>query len=582
MLNHLWQSTLFAVAAGLLTLAFRRNRAQVRYWLWFSASAKFLVPFTLLIALGTHVPRPAAQRIAIPAVSYLVLPALESPIPAPASPAPGRRFPVRALWVCGVAAIVLIRFRGWLHIRAAVRSSIPIDVAAPIAVRSSPGLLEPGVVGLFRPTLLLPAGIADRLTPRQLEAVLAHEMGHVRRRDNLTAAIHMLVEALFWFHPLVWWIGARLVEERERACDEAVLTLGSEPRDYAEAILNVCKLYAESPLACVSGVTGSNLKKRIEAIMTNRALCNLTLAKKAALAAAAAVALAIPITIGVVRAPLRAQSTTPVPKFEVASIKPCASGASGGRGGRSGGSFPAHGNLTMECVTVIDLMKSGWVTWANGHLNSPKSLRIEGGPPWIYSERYTINAKSESDVGMIQMRGPMMIALLEDRLRLKTHRETREIPVYELKVAKGGPKLKAAQAGNCTTLDVDNLPAYGPPDPNRVFCGTVRARSIRPEFLTVEYNVISMAQFGNELPVDRPVIDKTGISGLFDLQLEFELGERTVAETIRSLFSGLDPDNPSDPNIFTALEEQLGLKLTPAKGPGTFLVIDHIEKPSEN
>ena len=91
----------------------------------------------------------------------------------------------------------------------------------------------------------------------------------------------MFVETLFWFHPLVWWIGKRMVEERERACDEGVLSLGSEPRIYAEAILNVCKLYVESPLVCVSGVTGANLKRRIEAIMTNRTGQKLNRAKKA-------------------------------------------------------------------------------------------------------------------------------------------------------------------------------------------------------------------------------------------------------------------------------------------------------------
>src|SRR5207249_5075322 len=127
----------------------------------------------------------------------------------------------------------------------------------------------PGVVGLFRPILLLPASIEERLTMLQLDAVLAHELCHVRRRDNLTSAIHMIVEAIFWFHPLVWWIGARLVEERERACDEAVLSLGSEPHDYAEAILKVCSQYVESPLACTSGVSGSDLKKRIQAILAD-------------------------------------------------------------------------------------------------------------------------------------------------------------------------------------------------------------------------------------------------------------------------------------------------------------------------
>jgi beta-lactamase regulating signal transducer with metallopeptidase domain len=120
---------------------------------------------------------------------------------------------------------------------------------------------EPGVFGIFRPVMLLPAGIVERLTPEQLLAILLHEANHMRRRDNLTAFLHMLVEAVFWFHPRVWWIGARLVDERERACDEEVLRLGSEPHTYAEGILNICKLCVESPSACGSGVTGANLKK---------------------------------------------------------------------------------------------------------------------------------------------------------------------------------------------------------------------------------------------------------------------------------------------------------------------------------
>src|SRR5437867_8414411 len=139
-----------------------------------------------------------------------------------------------------------------------------------IELKISESTLEPGILGIFRPVLLLPTGISNRLSDAQLKAIITHELCHVRRRDNLAATLHMLVEAVFWFHPLVWWIGARLVDERERACDEAVLSLGSEPHEYAQGILNVCKLYVESPLVCVSGVTGSDLKRRIHAILTER------------------------------------------------------------------------------------------------------------------------------------------------------------------------------------------------------------------------------------------------------------------------------------------------------------------------
>ncbi len=308
LMNHLWQSTLFAGLAAALTLAFRAHRAQVRYWLWLSASVKFLLPFVLLTMIGRNVQwTPAAPRITPPSVSRAVTQAVTQmnepfigtterrPQPGPLDWAPLALFGV---WACGFAAIALVRLRAWRRVRAVVRASAPMDLAAGMAVRSAAGLLEPGVVGLIRPILLLPADIMERLSPSQLQAVLAHELCHVRRRDNLTAAIHMLVEAVFWFHPLIWWIGARLVEERERACDEEVLRLGNASQEYAEAILRVCKSYLEAPLQCVTGVTGSDLRKRIIAILSGCVAMELSVAKKIALASAAIVVLATPVLIG--------------------------------------------------------------------------------------------------------------------------------------------------------------------------------------------------------------------------------------------------------------------------------------------
>jgi len=130
--------------------------------------------------------------------------------------------------------------------------------------------------------------------------VLLHEMAHVRRRDNVTGLIHRAVEVLFWFHPLVWWIGARLDDERERACDEDVLSGGIEPKTYAESILRICELYLKSPLPFASGMTASNLKRRIEAIMNDQIAPRLTLARRAVLASAGFVALASPFVAGLV------------------------------------------------------------------------------------------------------------------------------------------------------------------------------------------------------------------------------------------------------------------------------------------
>ena len=161
-----------------------------------------------------------------------------------------------------------------------------LDVAVPrhVAVRVAAGLLEPAVVGIWRPVLLVPAGIEQhcrRTSSRRWWPT---------RRVTSIAVSTLLPQCtcssrpVFWFHPLVWWVGARLVDERERACDEEVLKRGGEPRAVADGILNVCKRYVNARLACVSGVSGLNLKRRIEAIMTNQPREAVTRAKQFVLA----------------------------------------------------------------------------------------------------------------------------------------------------------------------------------------------------------------------------------------------------------------------------------------------------------
>jgi bla regulator protein blaR1 len=574
--NHLWQSTVFAFAAGLLTVAFRKNRAPVRYWLWFSASFKFFVPFSLLMSFGSHLAwAPAAAKIAAPSVSFTMV-QITQPFPGALPLAPSTSgthdwvlIAILGVWACGFSGVTLIRFRGWLRIRAARRASTPIDIPASIEVRSSPGLLEPGVVGLLRPILLLPAGIAERLTPPQLEAVLAHELCHVQRRDNLFASIHMIAESAFWFHPLVWWIGTRLVEERERACDEQVLSLGNEPHVYAEGILNVCKLYVESPLVCVSGVTGSNLNKRIEAIMKNRMVLRLSFARKVALAVSGIAALAAPIAIGVMNAPLiRAQSAAAaVPKFEASSIRPC----SAEPGLMLGAGYSASaGRLNTGCMPLVDsaslgLIQRAYVRFAGGP-SWPAIVPIEGGPAWIHSALYDIHAKAEGNPNEEVMQGPMLQALLEDRFELRTHRETREVPVYALTVAQGGSNLTPFQVGTCTKMPMKvPLPALAS---GQEYCKVrIGMRAVDAQG-SIEAQGSTLAEFAHMLTLvlDRPVIDKTRIAGTFDIHLEFAAGAAS---------------DPTGASILTAIQ-QLGLKLEPTKGLREFLVIDHAERPTEN
>jgi hypothetical protein len=113
----------------------------------------------------------------------------------------------------------------------------------------------------------------------------------------------MLVEALFWFHPLVWWLGARLIDERERACDEHVLRTVGAPGLYAQGILSVCKRYVQSPLASVSGVGSANVRQRIEAILANRIGEATGVWQKMVLSALMLCVIFVPLAAGALQAP---------------------------------------------------------------------------------------------------------------------------------------------------------------------------------------------------------------------------------------------------------------------------------------
>lgn len=299
LVNHLWQSTVFALVVALAVRMLRNDAARLRYALWLAASLKFLVPFAALAALGAAL-APAFER------PMLVITAGPIPLERLAAPVAAESFPraiavaLAAIWIAGAMLVLLQSARRVRRLAALVDGASPARVAPGVAlpVRYCVARIEPALVGITRPVLLLPTDVEARLSPVQLDAVIAHELCHWRRRDNLTGALHMLVEALFWFHPLVWWIGARLVEERERACDEAVVAAGHDRRTYAEAILGVAELRVASPLKCAAGVGGVDLKGRITAVMRSQAMKELGMHKKLLLNLGGLAAIALPVAVG--------------------------------------------------------------------------------------------------------------------------------------------------------------------------------------------------------------------------------------------------------------------------------------------
>jgi bla regulator protein blaR1 len=620
--NHLWQSTLFAVAAALVAAALRQNRAAVRHAVWLTASVKFLLPFSLLMSLGSQLAPARAPEIVPPdppavsvAIDQLAQPfSGVFPDVTTATPTTTNWMPIVAagIWMCGFMAIALTRLRDWQRVRAAVRASSPVAISgiaagvtrdAQIQIRSAPGLLEPGVVGLWRPILLVPEDIVGHLTAPQLEGILAHEVWHIRRRDNLTAMLHMVVEAVFWFHPLVWWIGARLVDERERACDEYVLGALGEPQAYAQGILNVCKLYQESPIASVSGVSGSNLKKRLEAIMINRIGRNLNLVRKTGLACAATAAIAAPFVIGLVTAPLRASMQAQSPtasghgtgkqRFEVVSVKPCQDEPSAPTGARMGGpgiSNASPGRINIPCATVEALINTAYIRFGEQLLNDSGNgvgdyKRIAGGPGWTRSDKYAIEARAEGTPDAKVMMGPMLQALLEDRFQLRIHREVEERPMYAMTAAKAGLKIRPIGPDGCKPVDAA---VRGSEDPLRHVAAMLAGEMPTCSSMTMATDAglrkwiiggTTMESFATTLSgaMDRRVVDKTGITEKFNIRLEFAPDEHTPGRVARP---PVNPPDASGPSIFEALDQQLGLKLEPTKGPAGFLVIDRVERPT--
>jgi beta-lactamase regulating signal transducer with metallopeptidase domain len=302
LLDHLWQSTLFAAAIAAVMPLFRHQAASLRFWLWLAASMKFLLPFAALVALGhclldAFTPAVTASLLTAihPAAARFILAApLMTPAPAHI---PAAEFAV-IVWAVGLIAITLFCLSRWLDLRASLREALPVAMGGPVPVKSAASFLEPGLVGVWRPVILLPKGLAQQLTQAEMDAILAHELCHLRRHDNLLAALHMLVEGLFWFHPLVWWIGGRLVEERERACDESVVAGGIRPLTYAEGILKICRFYVQSPLACASGVSGADLQMRLGAIMAGDPRTGLDGSRRMLLAGMAMMTLLLPLTAG--------------------------------------------------------------------------------------------------------------------------------------------------------------------------------------------------------------------------------------------------------------------------------------------
>jgi uncharacterized protein (TIGR03435 family) len=249
-------------------------------------------------------------------------------------------------------------------------------------------------------------------------------------------------------------------------------------------------------------------------------------------------------------------------EFDVASVKP--------NGGTSGEAYVqvVPGRLRMQNIPVRNLIQLAY---------GVEGYQIYGGPTWIASDRFDIEAKAEGSPSTQKMQGAMLQALLEDRFKLAVHRETKQMPVYEIRLMNGSGKLQPSTAGNCIPYRPDAPPPAvsqaGESRPN--YCDYPHLGR-KGQNRTLDGKGISIAEMGKALArveLRRPVIDRSDLTGTFDIHLEW---------TPDSASGPANPEPSDGLSIFTAMREQLGLRLDSGRDLAETIVVDRIEKPSGN
>lgn len=374
---------------------------------------------------------------------------------------------------------------------------------------------------------------------------------------------------------MVWWMGARMVHEREKACDEVVLSQGVEPSTYAEAILSVCKRHVAVPLVSVSGVSGADLRRRLESIVARRVGARVGIGGGIALGVSLVTAVASPIVVGALEMPLalgasRGQSAqaappTQSPSFEAASLKLNRSGPAPFR------IEPLPGRLRGTNVPARFLIAAAFAEDGVPLHDS----RIIGGPSWLQSSRFDLEATAGGLVppGVLFT---MLRSLLMERWKLTTHWEQREAPSYALVLDRRngelGPQLRRSSV-DCDALTAQAREGLLPATPRPLYRAGL-------ETITGTCARISMlASSLSQSPlVGRPVEDRTGLVGWFEIDLEWTV-EQLPGQPTQT--AGRAPTSVGA-ELFTALREQLGLRLTSTRAPVDVLVIESAELRTDN
>lgn len=605
------KATIVVVFGLVVTYLARRDRAAVRH-------VVLAAMFAVLLCLPVVSIITPPIRIAVPVVARSIktlpppagdidsipsLPASEGRSATPPVITRPSRPSLSALlvigWLVGVALSLISLGVGLWKIRRLRRSGLPWAhgqvlvsklalenrIIRHVSLMLHEALPGPIASGVLHPVILLPVH-AQTWDSEELNRALVHELEHVRRADSLINCLARAVCAVYWFHPLVWMAWHQLVLEAERSCDDVVLGSFSDATAYADQLVGLARRLSLSSKAQQPAMANRrDLAIRVGAVLDSRqrrGRAGSLLVSLGCVAFALTVITMSPLRIvsatqpqssqgATGRAPRMAVSTT-LPAFKSVSVR------------RSQGENSYRG-VTPHGITFIDLPPEEIIEIAYGHdfgnfgFQDLRNDRLVGGPSWARNwlgpkglnyEGYDIVAKTDESTarkfgedsndhnfwsGRCPYRDEMMLmlqSLLTDRFKLKVRHKTRQLPIYALVVAPGGPKF----------LHAPSFKSPMPPCPAEMRCFQ-------------RYTSMALLAYYFAASVDRPVVDQTGLKGGYYIKLEWPKKPSLAGTHIAPHFGSVA-------FMFTAIEQQLGLKLKPTQGPVDFLVIDHMERPSMN
>lgn len=598
------KSTAVLLLALIAARLARRSRASVRHVLLAGAFAVLLaLPVVPSIAPTLPVAVPAAAATAVQI--FDTRPVMDVAVAAQ-STADASTFPpaqrsvwwssttlVMTGWFLGAMVCLIPVWRGLKQMRALRASSVPwtdgrtlvralcrdAGIRRDVDVLLHDSVAGPMTCGALHPAVILPAE-ARHWRSDDLRRALVHELEHVRRGDWLSHCLARVVAAAYWCHPLVWVAWHRLALEAERACDDAVLR-ASDATAYADQLVALARRLSTSAAEPqIAMANRRDLGRRVSAVLDERQRRGR--AGMWCVGSAIAVAMLVATGVSSVRvvsaATAVAQGARQV--FDTASIKPCAAEDTDGSsrvGARPGPATVTPGRLFVPCATAEQIIYIAYASYGardEDHLINDDmgwfsdATKVRGGPAWAHSQsdRYSIEATAAGAKDRQVLMGSMLRSLFEDRFHLKLHRETEEISLLGLSASSAGFKLKPMKPGDCTT---EARSGDAPPAVDAIpQCGSERSGSskgkVRWTFAGFDLSRLAW-QLSRTLGVH--VADMTGITDKFVFSFEFQE----------------DPDPVvTEAAIFTALGEQLGLKLAKTKGPRGFIVIDSIDRPTPN